>query len=399
MLRTALIFCCLICLQANAQINRVLNPSFEDFNSCPTSINQIQYVNNWRSIDTTGSQLPQADYFNICSATMQIPNPSLFNFFSQYPKSGNALVGFQTFSNFDIPEMRDYLLGKFDTNLVAGHQYQIITYTVLTELVKYACNGIGIFIGSTMLDTITTYPQALTYITPNVYSAVINDTANWNKIETIFTANGSEKRILIGNFFNDSTTQYSVSNPNSNQNYSQYLLDDVAVIDCTTLPFGGHDTIIAIGDSVFLGRPYEPVHIYNWYSNGLLIDSNIGFWAKPTQPTTYILQQTLCNTILYDTVFVNVSGHVNTAPNNARNEAISIFPNPNNGNFVINYKGNITSPTFLTITDVCGKEIDNIVVTNATNNYQNNKLTNGLYFYSIKQNNNELSRGKIVVQK
>jgi len=97
-------------------------------------------------------------------------------------------------------------------------------------------------------------------------------------------------------------------------------------------------------------------------------------------------------------VFVNVSGHLGFSPDIARQEAISIFPNPNNGSFTLNYKGNITAPTYLIITDELGQIIDEISISNATTTYQNNNLSNGLYFYGIRQNNYEIARGKILIQ-
>ena len=75
-----------------------------------------------------------------------------------------------------------------------------------------------------------------------------------------------------------------------------------------------------------------------------------------------------------------------------------VFPNPNSGSFTLSYKGNITAPTILIVTDALGQIVDEISIANATTNYQNNKLSNGLYFYGIRQSNSEIARGKILIK-
>jgi hypothetical protein len=77
----------------------------------------------------------------------------------------------------------------------------------------------------------------------------------------------------------------------------------------------------------------------------------------------------------------------------------SLFPNPNKGSFYLQYKGIIAKPTMLYITDVYGKLIDTKEIVNTTTDYENTSLTSGLYFYSLRQGNEELGRGKFVVGK
>lgn len=81
------------------------------------------------------------------------------------------------------------------------------------------------------------------------------------------------------------------------------------------------------------------------------------------------------------------------------NNAFSLFPNPNNGSFRLQYAGIITKPLILSITDVYGKLIDNLEITNTTTNYKNTSLINGLYFYTIRQGTEEVGRGKFLMVK
>ena len=77
----------------------------------------------------------------------------------------------------------------------------------------------------------------------------------------------------------------------------------------------------------------------------------------------------------------------------------SLFPNPNNGSFKLQYNGVIYKQMQFYITNVYGKLIDTKEILNTTTDYENTSLTNGLYFYSLRSNNEELQRGKFVVVK
>jgi hypothetical protein len=76
-----------------------------------------------------------------------------------------------------------------------------------------------------------------------------------------------------------------------------------------------------------------------------------------------------------------------------------VFPNPNTGNFMLQYNGILNKTTMLYITDVYGKIIDAKEIVNATTTYENTSLLSGLYFYSLRQGNSAIGRGKFVVVK
>jgi OOP family OmpA-OmpF porin len=75
----------------------------------------------------------------------------------------------------------------------------------------------------------------------------------------------------------------------------------------------------------------------------------------------------------------------------------SIFPNPNYGTFKLLLKGTLTKSYILSITDLYGNQLDNIEIINSTTEYENARLKNGLYFYTIRQGIEELGRGKFMV--
>lgn len=74
-----------------------------------------------------------------------------------------------------------------------------------------------------------------------------------------------------------------------------------------------------------------------------------------------------------------------------------LFPNPNKGSFRLQYRGTFSATNILSITDIYGKQLDQIEIINTTTEYENTRLKNGLYFYTIRQGIEELGRGKFMV--
>jgi hypothetical protein len=113
-----------------------------------------------------------------------------------------------------------------------------------------------------------------------------------------------------------------------------YYIDDVSVIDISTPAFAGNDTVIIKGDSVYLGRPSEIGldEACVWFLNGIPIDTVAGIMVAPDSTTTYVLQQTICGNVQYDTVTVTVEfTSTATALAGFPKQEIKVFPNPTSG--------------------------------------------------------------------
>jgi hypothetical protein len=178
--------------------------------------------------------------------------------------------------------------------------------------------------------------------TPQVYdTAIIKDTLNWVKIEGSFIANGSERFITIGNFFDGAHTDtlFTLYWGWGVTYHGVYLFDDVSVINCENIPHAGNDTSIRQGDTVFLGT-HEQLLPYKWYLLGssVAIDSGSGLSVHPSITTTYVLAQTLCGVTKYDTVTITVWKE-GVSPLSAEGRLL-LYPNPSNGSLTIeNAKG------------------------------------------------------------
>ncbi|MCH8318964.1 MAG: T9SS type A sorting domain-containing protein, partial [Bacteroidetes bacterium] len=82
------------------------------------------------------------------------------------------------------------------------------------------------------------------------------------------------------------------------------------------------------------------------------------------------------------------------------NTGLKVYPNPNDGNFQIDYQLSEGQKGELTIFNIMGKKLFTYPLVNETDNLKIRKsdvLKNGLYFYQIIINNNIVKREKLLI--
>jgi hypothetical protein len=269
-----------------------------------------------------------------------------------------------------------------------------VFYTNLQNTgITYAVNNIGInFSNTSITNTGTGY---ILNLNPNILkfnNPIINDTLNWVEISGIYIANGGEKYITLGNFFDDANTD-TINTGNGWYLGAYYYIDDVSVIPIDSIlggmpAYAGVDTSVTLGDSVFIGQQISNLNC-NWYdSNGVLIANNIsGITVNPTTSTYFVVEQNLCGNITYDTVNVTV---LPTSINELQNEnSVRLYPNPNNGKFTITH--NLNGKNYvLEIIDLMGKVVHQEMLTTTKQEIKTKQLNTGLYFVNFKSNLGEL---------
>lgn len=78
---------------------------------------------------------------------------------------------------------------------------------------------------------------------------------------------------------------------------------------------------------------------------------------------------------------------------------VMIYPNPFSSRFTVNINPETNIENMrLNIYDLCGKEVKTVAVTNHETMIDRGELPDGIYFYSIVNNNIKTSYGKLVVQ-
>jgi hypothetical protein len=256
----------------------------------------------------------------------------------------------------------------------------------------YGINHIGAYLDNGIIDT-THDPGGIqnTHVPQIVENTIINDTLHWFKVEGSFTANGNEKFITIGNFFDKAHTSYDTSITywqTSFSGFSWYLVDDVSVIESDAKAYAGHDTIVAVGDSVFLGEIAVP---YVWYDqHGNIIDSiHGGVWVKPSLGSNkYKVKLTLCGATTWDSVLVNAwpldVQHLNNGGN------VRVLPNPFTDELHLD---NLDSAV-ITLYDVFGRKVYSEQQSPGKTTINTKHLSKGMYFIEITD-----TTGNRIVQK
>jgi OOP family OmpA-OmpF porin len=236
MLRLLLAFC-ICCTLGHFSIaqNLVPNPSFEEYDTCPTKESQLYRAKGWKiNVNTV-------DYYNKCADTTGYPWFPVFSvplnaFGSQEASTGNAYAGFFSISkNVLFQDARECLGRKLSVPLISGNEYFVSFKVSLAENSDCATNKIGIKFTNINLGDTTFLPPPFIDNSPHLYTDnVITSSINWVEIKGRFVSDSTYNYFMIGNFFEYS----SISTVGSNCN-SYYYIDDICVssdsVECNGL--------------------------------------------------------------------------------------------------------------------------------------------------------------------
>ena len=335
-MKTILSMLFLLHLNVTFSQNLVTNPSFEDYSTCPTISNQLSFAFPW--VNPTSSGTP--DFYHGCSSTFGIPSYCNCPYAYQYANSGIGYSGIGCFGA-STSNGREYIQTQLNSTLVINNCYFVEFYVNLQNGVKYACNKLSLNFSDTQPSLISS--SSLLNLTSHIsdfQNRIVIDTLNWKPIKGIYFANGSENFITIGIFNTDSQIDTLTVNSNSIADGAYYYIDDVSVIEIGNLPggmpaFAGNDvTISQFGDSAFIGQEISNLNC-NWsvLGSSQIATNTSGLFVQPTSTTTYVVEQTLCGTITYDTVTVFVTVGIEELNNDS---IFEIYPNPTTGKEVFN---------------------------------------------------------------
>ncbi len=220
--------CLLIVHQISITQNLVSNPSFEIYKDCPKGISFFhRNVIDWR-IPNNGT----TDYFNDCSISEGFSN----SFGSQKPKSGLGYAGFYAYVKKNY---REYISGRIIERLEKGKAYKISFYVSLSENSAYAVKNFGILFYANkprisfeskpiLAEELSKSNPRLSFFSMETKEYLRNG-YEWEKVEKIYTANGTESFFTIGNFStNRKTKKLKVRSPKG-PNDSYYYIDDVSI--------------------------------------------------------------------------------------------------------------------------------------------------------------------------
>lgn len=224
--------------------NLLANGSFESYNT-PVNWNSWGgdfigwYTNPPDTVMVDWGSYQSPDFFiDACPHSYSGVPVNVFGY--SQPKSGNNYIGLIVFSYGGL--YREYIYQKFSSPLVAGRNYCLNFYASRSDRCQYASKNLEAYFTSSL-------PSMSTYFnipaTPQIVNQTgfISDTTQWTNVQGCYTAVGGEKYVIIGNFKNDPNTDtlyVGTNNPDPNypglaQRYSYYYIDDVTLIDQTSV--------------------------------------------------------------------------------------------------------------------------------------------------------------------
>lgn len=226
--------------RASAQ-NLVPNPDFEAYSSLPGGFGDLNHAIPWNS-PTNASP----DYFHAASSFPAVGVPANFAG-NQSARSGNAYAGFFARINDAATgtpnrQYREYVETPLSSPLVAGQTYQVSFYLSLADASTWAVDKIGAYLSMGPVGLVNTESPLSSFI-PQVNNPVGNYITNktgWTLVTGLYLAAGGEDHLVIGNFFdNTSTLPLPVPGGSYSIDIAYYYLDDVSVIPlCVTPPSG-----------------------------------------------------------------------------------------------------------------------------------------------------------------
>ncbi|MDD5571869.1 MAG: T9SS type A sorting domain-containing protein [Bacteroidales bacterium] len=401
---------------AYTQNNLVLNYSFEIPTPIIGNCNCTPEIGapQWRNPVSSSS-----DIFRRCypSVDFQWPN-NMFGFC--FPRTDTSYAGLGLIQTTGIgfcagySYYREYLQGKLISKLETDKKYCISFYVSLADSSYYATGDIGVYFSNIKIsDTgVTSHSECKNFpYIPQVVNdnGIITDTSNWVLIKGIYTAQGNELYLTIGNFAGDTIDTVKTGFiPKYMKHFAYYYMDDVSVVEITEAN-AGRDTIICNGDSVQLGTQGVAGVIYQWQTSEWLSDENVSNpIAKPTSTTKFYLtvtdSLTVCGTfVTTDSVTVTIAPEpcdIGVKELKVKCEKLKVYPNPASTEFIIESTNKNINNINVLFYDMLGKTVSTEIKRNNNKIIVNTrKLREGVYFYKIFEKEELLKTDKIVVIK
>lgn len=293
MLKTFVIILSLLFWEVNSAQNLIMNPSFEEYNICPTNtanVKDCKYVFDPQCINEPIPCYSSSDYFNTCAPSgSNMVVPSTYAGY-QHPKSGNGYIG----SGFiDTLGYREYFQVKLSQSLEANRKYNFSFFVNLSNLSHLTTYAIGV---NFVTDSVYYFNQYLWEFMEadwvNDENNYITDTIGWTKLDGSYQAKGNEKWMIVGVFYPEKIIPTVVVNPNASQawqHFGYFFYDDFFI---EAAPISIPNVFTPNGDGIndfwIVNGRVKKVTIYNRWGHMVFIsDGSFQGWNgnnKSNQP-------------------------------------------------------------------------------------------------------------------
>ncbi|MCB0795445.1 MAG: OmpA family protein [Flavobacteriales bacterium] len=212
-------------LSADTMPNLVPNPGFETTQRlyCRWTTEARKFNENL--IDWNSPTETTPDHFSTENDPECWSHPGKRTNGKASPHGGSAMVGIKTWGKGNTPSYwHEYLQCVLPEPLEQGRRYIAEMWVRRAEFSNEASNNIGMWFTDKPISTRDRLPL---YFTPYVNEADIVKKRGWHKVSGVFDATGSERYLLIGNFYGDEHTSHERMPDGERGAY--YFIDDVNV--------------------------------------------------------------------------------------------------------------------------------------------------------------------------
>jgi len=212
--------------------NLVLNPSFEQYDSCPKLIGDFDppFLKSW-----TNPTLSSPDFYNVCSSGN--PNPSFTGGYGpQGPRNGNGLAGIITYSQsydptYDPNNTKEFMEGILSNTLTKDSIYCVKFYLSLSEFLRQPMAQIGVYFSNTQIS-LNGFQMPFVPQIQSSATQFFDDEKGWQLWQQTYKAKGGERYFIIGNFNPIAITPVkppAVKYGDARDSSSYYFVDDVSI--------------------------------------------------------------------------------------------------------------------------------------------------------------------------
>jgi hypothetical protein len=304
--------------------NQIINASFEDYNPCPISYDNVTDACSF--LNYGGGT---ADYFNACApvingaSSMNVPA----NFLTVANQRRTAHTGNAYAGATSAPagaaysySYREYFTQRLPSQLQAGEQYYGEFWVSLAPTARYSMRELGMQVSANPLQVPTPSPAPIV-LTPTISGSPGTPAAvgtQWVRINGVFTASGTERFVTLGCFLPDidpltgTNTFAAGPGPGWGHPGAYYFYDDLGLyrLPSAGLPQTITCRAVTIGQACTLPTALGPV-TYQWApTTGLSSPNQPVTQAAPSVTTTYTLTTTIGGRSIQSSVTVTVNNIV-----------------------------------------------------------------------------------------
>lgn len=207
--------------------NLVPNPSFEQLDSCPSNLSEIEAAPPWRRFRGT------ADLFNVCDTLGYLDVP-LNGFGYQYPYEGDGYAGLISFLPGDSVN-REFFGAELLSPLTPGVPVYISLRLALGGWGLFApqpdqsCSGVGVFFSTAPFLQVNGN-DPLPHWTAVSLASAPTDTVDWILVSGEFIPDSAYTQIVIGNPLSQSQLEIVLLDSSSLGNAGGYVFIDAVCV-------------------------------------------------------------------------------------------------------------------------------------------------------------------------